>query len=252
MQNAHVSSGRLATRVVGLYRGAALLLLLAGSEHAWAGPVTSFSGFATGVFSNPVGPAGFTSTGIGTNSFSWGTPNPTSSSVTFVGNSNIVIPGTPPGAVYGSANQANRPTFSLGTLTYVNGTTQLGTEATGVQLDTTVTFTVPFQTAPATLHAMFGINTTPNTTDPIASADQLNLLTNLSTVTFTTPDGVTTGIEPVGFKEATPTGFVAEYLSPRMPATNWRSVTNPIITTNGVKIFTNRIGTNTFYRLRKP
>ena len=51
----------------------------------------------------------------------------------------------------------------------------------------------------------------------------------------------------------TPTGFVAEYLSPKMPATNWRSVTNPIITTNGVKTFTNRIATtNTFYRLRKP
>ena len=84
----------------------------------------------------------------------------------------------------------------------------------------------------------FPANNTRSTTLRVIDLPALNIRRSLTNVVLSWP--------------TTPTGFVAEYLSPRMPATNWRSVTNPIITTNGVKTFTNRIGTNTFYRLRKP
>ena len=85
----------------------------------------------------------------------------------------------------------------------------------------------------------FPTNNTRSTTLRVIDLPALNIRRSLTNVVLSWP--------------TTPTGFVAEYLSPRMPATNWRSVTNPIITTNGVKTFTNRItGTNTFYRLRKP
>ena len=98
--------------------------------------------------------------------------------------------------------------------------------------------TVPFNISSSALD-LVASNNTKNATLRVIDLPPLTIKRSLTNVILSWP--------------STPTGFLAEYLSPKMPATNWRSVTNPIITTNGVKTFTNRItSTNTFYRLRKP
>jgi len=90
----------------------ASLLLIFISEQAGA----NFVGSTSGVFSNPLGctPAGSVCSGLGTNTLTWGAPNPESSSVNFTGVTNIdAVPNTE---------------TVWGVLKFFNGTTVLGTE----------------------------------------------------------------------------------------------------------------------------
>jgi len=112
----------------------------------------------TGIFVNPdptCPPA--TCTGVSTNSFSWGSPLPTPSSLTFTGNPGSINPGT---------------AYELGTLLYVNGTTALGTEVNQVTLSISTNYS---NATSSVLPLVITIHTTPNLgVDPNADADYIS------------------------------------------------------------------------------
>ncbi len=177
-----------------------LAFVAALASEGRAGPMTNFQGSATGVFNAP---SGGVTTGVGTNFFTWGTGNP--STLRFDGKSFSVT--TPTGFIYGAAAQNSRPAFSLGTLTYYNGTIATGTGADGVRLDVSTGLTVPVATSNVTVPSNLTLINTPNTDDPQASADQVYLPKNLPPVVVTTVGGAKISIEPVGFANPTAGGF---------------------------------------------
>lgn len=116
-------------------------------------------GTDSGTFVNP-SPSSAIVTGLGTNTFTWGGGQPNSliedvSSLSFIGGNFDTSPNTP---------------FKLGTLTFHNGTN--GGGADSVELDTQVNLNnVPEKNFP--LKTNFSLINTTNTSDPVASADQV-------------------------------------------------------------------------------
>src|SRR5882672_4855975 len=129
----------------------------------------AFSGDSSGTFVNPVGPAGIVVTGVGTSHFTWGTG----------------IGGGPSSLDYNHFPFSGVPaetSFLLGTLTYFNGTIAGGSEANTVDLNLAVNFTDPSGISHSFLYGLQLINT-PNTGDPIASADYV-ILSSFPTTRF--------------------------------------------------------------------
>jgi hypothetical protein len=160
----------------------AVPLLLSGPlSHgviAQTAPTTRFQGNISGVFTNP--DTGVV-TGLGTNNFTWGVgAPPPPSRLTFTGKPFDVNVTT--GYVYGPRARNDREVFSLGTLDYFNGTIQGGTGANSVRLDVTTQVTSPVGTNPTTFQAPLNLINSPNTSDPIASADSVFLPKNLPPV----------------------------------------------------------------------
>ncbi|GAB2882292.1 hypothetical protein GCM10027277_59020 [Pseudoduganella ginsengisoli] len=109
-------------------------------------------GDVSGKFGNPA-PATAVVSGVGTNNFAWGTGEP--SSLTFAGNEFHTKPDTE---------------FTLGRLTFHNGTIAIATGADSVDLTMSINLTnVPEKNFDLKSHMT--IVNTPNTSDPIASAD---------------------------------------------------------------------------------
>ncbi|SFN74981.1 PEP-CTERM protein-sorting domain-containing protein [Nitrosospira briensis] len=142
------------------------------------------AGTSTGTFLDPTPscpPA--TCSGIGTNSFSWGeaeSSGDTVGSLSFAGSS--FAPGS-------------GETFKLGTLTYHNGTTRLGTEVSSVGIDIALNFNdVPENNF--TYHERLSINTTPNSTgDPVADADFVWFTTGNFPYTFNVAEEATASVD---------------------------------------------------------
>jgi len=145
---------------------------------AWvpkAGAIT-FDGTSSGIFLNPAGGSGLVTTGNGTNFLTWGTG----------------VGGTWPSWLYfGGTNFAGvapDQAFWLGGLSYFNGTVLSGTEAYLADFRTSLAFTNPDG-----LTRIFDFNfqliNTPNTADPIASADSVFFSPNLPTTSFNV-DGI--------------------------------------------------------------
>ena len=135
------------------YDGATTVTVGNGVQWGWTmTPATV--GNATATFNSPsptCPPA--TCSGIGTSSIAWGTGSPGGMSFT----------GTSFAPKVGDA-------FSLGTISYTNGSTEFGSAIDGISLDIGLEFTnVPELNF--LYHAGLSITNTPNTTDPIASAD---------------------------------------------------------------------------------
>jgi len=81
-------------------------------------------------------------------------------------------------------NTTTETPFQIGTLTYFNGTTVLGSTPNTIDLSIALTFTIPgagTQTSDFTL----GLVSTPNTSDPIASADYVYFPSAFSSTIFT-------------------------------------------------------------------
>lgn len=114
------------------------------------------AGTTSAVFTNPA-PGSAVTTGVGTNTFSWGTGE--QSQLSFAGRSFDTVPNTP---------------FVLGTLSYHNGTIVGTSGADSVDFTTSINFAnVPEKNFD--ISSRFLINNTTNTADPIASADSVSL-----------------------------------------------------------------------------
>jgi hypothetical protein len=154
-------------------------MMLIASTSLQAAPI---AGSSPGIFVNPTGPVGMVTSGEGTSDFVWGTGL-----------------GSPPSYMsytgYTFYTQTDQ-VFSLGSLLYFNGTTILGSEATTVDLNLTALFTTPSGIT-GSLLTNFGIITTPNTSDPYASMDLIQIQTFPST-TFAS-GGISYALEFLGF-----------------------------------------------------
>ena len=150
----------------GVKSAVALTMAFAAMAHA-----DIVAGSSSGKFTNPVGDPGLVSTGVGTNHFTWGDGTAFSSPSNFVDFGGKSI-----------SSFTNTP-FTVGTFTYFNGTTALGTNATGVEMDVTLNLTDPAGVIQL-FDFQLGITTTTNTTDPAASADIVNLSNSFSSKTF--------------------------------------------------------------------
>ncbi len=150
---------------------------------------------SSGIFNNPVGPATMVTTGVGTNSFSWGTGfNSPPSSLGFTGRT---VSGT------------FETEFSFGTINYFNGTIEPNTQADSVNLVATLNFTTPSGiiqdfTFPLTL-----INTT-NTGDPQASADYVLLGSAFDPNAHFNVGGIDYFLQFTRFGNVGPGGFITE------------------------------------------
>ncbi|MFN7677206.1 MAG: choice-of-anchor K domain-containing protein, partial [Cyanobacteriota bacterium] len=182
-----------------------VLIIAALSEAciaATVAPTTRFQGTTAGVFTN--NDAGVVN-GIGTNSFSWGIGQPNRSNLTFAGGLFDVNVRT--GYVYGPRARNDAEVFSLGSLSYYNGTITGGSGANSVQLNVTSSVTSPVGTNPATFPIPFTLINSSNTNDPIASADSVFLPRNLPPVVTQTPGNYPITLEVPGFGQTTGSGF---------------------------------------------
>jgi hypothetical protein len=127
-------------------------------------------GSTSGVWVNPL-PGSATVTGVGTPVFTWG------DSTGF---------GTPPNQLGFAGNafaSAFETKFKVGTISYFNGTTLLGTTADTVDLSLSLNFTSPALGAVVSNYG-FALNTTPNVGTPDENADFVSLPSLFSTTSF--------------------------------------------------------------------
>ncbi len=168
-------------------------MLCIGSLSASA---VSFEGISSGAFINPNGGTALVTDGVGTTDFSWGEPASSSDVSSRLGYSGSLF----------SINENDE--FIFGTMTYFNGTIVNGTGATGVDLDVSLSFGTP-----SGLEEDFAFNlgliNSPNSSDPIASADYVNFDNSVSS-NFFTSDGVDYTLEFLGFGSLAGGGFTEE------------------------------------------
>lgn len=135
------------------YDGATTVKVGNGVQWGWEMKQATV-GHAAGTFNGPVpGCPPATCTGIGGSSITWGQGSP--GGLSFMG------------AAF--APQVGDP-FKIGTLSYTNGSTVSGTALDGISLDIALSFDNVSELN-FTYHAGMSINNTPNTSDPVASAD---------------------------------------------------------------------------------
>ena len=159
--------------------------------------LADFAGMASGIFVNPT--PGTTFTGKDTSSFTYGeaASGSSASSLSFTGES------------FGAP--ANTP-FSLGRLSFFNGTTKLGTNATSVDLSVTVNLSSPSGVTAQAFTFPLQLETTTNSKDnpqDDASRDSVFLPTSYSPQVFTTADGSRFTLQLSGFENASPGGATA-------------------------------------------
>lgn len=168
------------------------LVAILACTVAMADPI---AGSTSGVFNNPTGEAGaplyYSPTGLST--FSWGETGfgTSQNSLSFAGT---------------GFNTSTETPFKIGTMTYFNGTTVVGTNATGVDLDVTLAFTVP-SGQNETFTFNLGIVTTPNVGTDQQNADILTLPGFFSPQTFTY-NGTTYQVQLTGWSNVNADGFV--------------------------------------------
>lgn len=138
-----------------------------GNFAALANDSFSYDFGSSGVLVNATGAPNLSIGGIGTNTFNWGVGvDSPPSSLSFVGKS---IQGAIP----------EQP-FVIGSLSYFNGSVLAGTEAHSIGLETTLTFSGLTQSFD---YGLTLINT-PNTSNPLASADSVLLSNSLPSARF--------------------------------------------------------------------
>lgn len=148
----------------------------------------------SGVFSSPTLESSGVTTGVGTSLFTWGTPISGSSS------SSLRFAGLP------SFSTSTETDFLLGTLAYHNGRIQTATGATGVDLEISLTFTIP-AVGDQTFTFGLALVNTPNVSDPDAAADYVFLPSSFSTTTFMF-SGTEYTLEVLGFQNVVGDGFL--------------------------------------------
>jgi hypothetical protein len=150
-------------------------------------------GSTSGVFVNPV-PGSATTTGVGTSTFTYGIPSGPSTSLTFTGVNPFASP--------------FETKFQVGTLSFHNGTIAIGSEATAVDLALSTVFTNPSGLGTVVSSFSLGLVTTPNTSDPDASADYVNLPSSFVPSVFNI-GGTNYTVKLVDFENIIGDGFLA-------------------------------------------
>lgn len=168
--------------------GAALFALQVPQQAADAQEFFDFTGGISAVFVNPQ-PAGTAVSGVGTSSFSWGVGN----------SSNLTFQGTSFTGKFGEV-------FSLGTLTYFNGTSS-GLHPGYVDIQLTLTLNTPQSVAQPFTWVLPIHNTTNIPDDPIGSADSVFLPFSFQKRHFVI-GGVRYTLNLVGFGTMTGDGFI--------------------------------------------
>ena len=163
---------------------------------------TTFTGSAEGIFTNPVG--GSVYSGVGTNYFRYGEASPSQNSLEFIGKSFNVT--TPTGYILGKDAQERQTLFSIGTLTYHNGTTS-GGNPSGVQLKTSIQLSSPVSAGPVDVPASLTFNITTNNGNQEESADYVYLPHSFAPVVLTTSGGAPITFSSYGFGNASANGF---------------------------------------------
>jgi hypothetical protein len=148
----------------------------------------SFDGTSSGIFLGPTGAANLVSSGVGKSSFSWGL------GVASPANSLSFLSKTLDGAV------ANTP-FSIGTLSYFNGSVLNGTEAYSVGLRTKLNFSGHTES----FDYGFKLINTPNTGSAPQNADYVMLSSSIPSSSFTI-DGIDYALN-LAFGSVTGGGF---------------------------------------------
>lgn len=168
--------------------------LAALSLQALADPV---SGTTTGVWVNPSPSAApIVTTGVGTPTFTWGDStgfNSPPNSLAFT-------------AVAGGFASTTETSFKVGSISYFNGTTAIGSNPDSVQLALTLNFAEPSIPSVVSDYT-FNLVTTPNTSDPDASADFVFLPSAFSTTTFVI-GSTTYDVKLTGFSNVVGDGFL--------------------------------------------
>lgn len=167
-------------------------ILWIGAFSANASP---FQGTSSGIFVNPIGSSKMTTTGVGTDQFTWGTPTH--------------VNGHDTASSFGYAGELfdvdENDAFVLGSLTYFNGTIKSATGAKTVDLDVSLDFT-----APAGIEGKFtfdlGLINTNNSGDAISSADIVNIDNN-AIYNYFSYGGIDYTLEFLGFGTLTGEGF---------------------------------------------
>jgi hypothetical protein len=150
------------------------------------------TGTTSATFNNPT--AGSTHSGVSSNKFTWGNPSNFgvgANKLTFKGASFSSVLNTP---------------FKIGSLTYFNGTTTAGSNATSVDLNTVFKFKLPGATSVSSSLAL-ALNSTPNTGNAIANADFVTL-SNMLAPTFFAISGVDYKLTFTGFQNIKGDGFL--------------------------------------------
>ena len=152
------------------------------------------TGSASGIFQNPVPSGGsIVTTGVGTNVFTYGDGSPPPpNSLTFTGSS--------------FTSQPLNTVFSVGTLTYYNGTVASGSTPNSVDLAVTLNFTNP-ALGNILNTVTLGLFSTPNTGTPDENADYVYLPTTFSTQSFII-GGITYHVALEGFGNVIGDGFL--------------------------------------------
>lgn len=141
--------------------------LLLGSMAVSAAPIP-VAGTSSGVFTNPIGPSGMVTTGVGTNNFSWGIGSPPSS-LQFAG------------SAFSSVSESF---FNVATITYYNGAINAGTQADSVDLAITINFTAPSGVNQAFVYNLNLINTPNSSGTAAGDADIVQFPSILPTAAF--------------------------------------------------------------------
>jgi hypothetical protein len=150
------------------------------------------SGSTSATFNNPT--AGSTNSGAGTSKFTWGKPSSIfqqANKLTFEGKSFDSVLNTP---------------FKIGSLTYFNGTTTAGSNASSVDLNAVFKFNLP-GTASVSSNLALALNSTPNTGNATANADFVTL-SNTLVPTFFAIAGANYKLTFTGFQNVIGDGFL--------------------------------------------
>jgi hypothetical protein len=133
--------------------------------------------------------------GVNTNSFTWG-----DASVSNVGQNNLTFVGNNFSSSFNTA-------FKLGTITYFNGTTALNSNLKQIDLTSRLAFSQPAGLPAVNSSFTLGLNSTPNTSDPVASADFVNFNNTTSSSRFVI-NGNTYTVKITGFQNVVGDGFL--------------------------------------------
>lgn len=166
-------------------------LAIALASLAFSVQAANVAGTSSAVFNNPLTPNTVYS-GVGTNSFDWGTALRGENKLTFTG-------------THFSAG-LNKP-FKLGSFSYTNGTTLSGTNPDSVDLTTFLNFS---DAALPTMEASFRLDltNTPNSRNARASADYVNFEQNTSSSQFII-GGMAYTVKISGFDHVRGAGFLS-------------------------------------------